>query len=71
VPAAALLYDVDGDTWVYTNPEGRAYVRAEVKVVAIKADLATLSAGPPAGTAVVTVGVAEVFGAEIGVGDPE
>ena len=71
VPYAAVLYDETGKTWVFTNPDELAYVRAEIVVKDIDGDLAHLSAGPPAGTPVVTVGVAELFGAENGVGDPE
>jgi hypothetical protein len=71
VPTAAVLYDVHGATWVYTNTEGRSYQRASITVAGIKGDEARLSAGPSPGTAVVTVGVAELFGTETGVGEPE
>jgi hypothetical protein len=68
VPYAAIVYETDGETWVYTNPEGLSYVRAHVVVKAIEGDRAILTKGPTAGTEVVTVGVAELFGAEHGVG---
>ena len=68
MPYAALLYDERGDTWTYTNPEGLAYVRHGVTVDFIEGDLAILSDGPPIGTLVVTVGAAELYGAETGVG---
>jgi len=68
MPYAALLYDEQGDTWTYTNPEGLAYVRHGVTVDFIEGDLAILSDGPPVGTLVVTVGAAELYGAEFGVG---
>ncbi len=71
VPYAAVLYDETGRTWVFTNPSGHAYVRAEITVKTIDGQAAHLTAGPPPGTPVVTVGVAELFGAENGVGDPE
>ncbi len=71
VPYAAVLYDERGKTWVFTNPEGLRYVRAEIVVKDIAGDVAHLTAGPPPGTPVVTVGVAELLGAENGVGDPE
>jgi hypothetical protein len=71
VPYPAVLYDETGKTWVFTNPDGLAYVRAEIVVKYIEGDLAHLTSGPPPGTAVVTVGVAELLGAENGVGDPE
>jgi len=71
VPYAAVLYDAQGATWVYTNPEQLIFVRTQVKVDRIDGDVALLLEGPPSGTSVVTVGLAELFGAETGVGDPE
>jgi hypothetical protein len=67
VPYAALLYGVNGETWVYTNPEPLVFVRQPIVVDHIEDDLAILSEGPEVGTAVVTVGAAELFGAETGV----
>lgn len=71
IPYSAVLYDEAGGAWVYTNPEGLTFVRAKVAIVSIDGDTARLSDGPAAGTTVATVGVAELFGAEMGVGDPE
>lgn len=68
VPYAALYYDAKGKVWVYTNPEGLVFVRAEVTVDHIAGDKAFLSDGPGAGTKVATVGVAELHGVEAGVG---
>jgi hypothetical protein len=67
VPYAALLYGVKGETWVYTNPEPLVFVRQPIVVDHIEDDLAILSEGPEVGTEVVTVGAAELFGAETGV----
>ena len=64
LPYAALLYDANGKTWVYTNPEERVYQRQAVTVAKVEAGIVTATAGPPAGTAIVTVGAAELFGAE-------
>lgn len=64
VPYSAVLYDLHGETWVYTNPEPFTFVRAHVSVDSIDGDLAVLSEGPPSGTAVVTVGVTELYGTE-------
>jgi hypothetical protein len=71
VPYAAVLYDGQGEAWVYTNPGGLTFVRTKVAISKIEGDTARLSDGPPPGTVVATVGVAEIFGAEMGVGDPE
>jgi hypothetical protein len=68
VPYAAVLYDPQGRTWVYTSPEPLVFVRHRIQVEYISGDRAVLSEGPPAGTAVVTVGAAELFGAEFEIG---
>jgi hypothetical protein len=68
VPYAALLYEPGGATWVYTSPDGHAFVRAPVEVDRIDGGIATLRSGPPVGTPVVIVGVAELYGAELGIG---
>ncbi|MGA9749086.1 MAG: hypothetical protein WBQ50_16640 [Nocardioides sp.] len=68
VPYASLLYDAQGDTWVYTNPDPLVFVRAAVDVRSIDGDEVRLDAGPEAGVLVVTVGAAELYGAELGVG---
>jgi hypothetical protein len=65
IPYAALLYDAGGQTWVYTNPEPLVFVRAPVTVERIDGDAVMLSAGPAAGTVIVTQGAAELFGAEL------
>jgi hypothetical protein len=68
VPYAAVLYDTHGDTWVYTSPEPLVFVRHRITIDRIAGDLAILADGPPAGTAVVTVGAAELFGTEFEIG---
>ena len=68
MPYAAVMYDLKGDTWAYTSPEPLTFVRKSVTVDSIKGDTAFLSEGPPSGTQVVTVGVAELFGVEFGIG---
>ena len=68
VPYAAVYYDLNGATWVYTNPEPLTFVRAPITVDSITGDVAVLSKGPPVGTAVVTVGATELYGTEFGVG---
>jgi hypothetical protein len=68
IPYSALIYDPSGATWAYTNPEPLVYVRESITVDTIQGDLVVLSAGPPSGTTVVTVGAAELYGTEYGVG---
>lgn len=68
VPFAAVMYDAKGNAWVYTNPEPLVFVRQPIKIDTIVGDDVLLVDGPAAGTAVVTVGGAELFGTEFGVG---
>lgn len=68
VPYSALIYDPNGDTWVYTSPTPRTFIRYEVEVDYIEGNMAVLDEGPPTGTVIATVGVAELYGAEFKVG---
>ena len=68
VPYAAVLYDAKGDTWVYSSPESLRFVRHPIQVDYIDGETAVLSSGPPAGSAVVTVGALQLFGAEFEIG---
>ena len=68
VPYSAILYDAHGQAWVYTNPEPLAFVRHRVTIEHVDDDKAVLGDGPDVGTKIVTVGAAELFGAELGVG---
>jgi hypothetical protein len=68
VPYAAILYDVEGGTWVYANPAPLTFVRERVAVERIEGERALLSDGPAVGAEVVTVGVSELYGAEFEVG---
>lgn len=65
VPYAALLYDTEGKTYVYTSPKPLQYVRDEVTVTRIADDRVLVSGGPPPGTRIVTVGATEVYGTEL------
>lgn len=67
IPYGAVLYDIDGAAWTFTSPEPLVFVRQAIDVDSIRGDVAVLSDGPPAGTEVVTVGAAELLGAEYGV----
>lgn len=67
VPVSSVLYDQDGKTWVYTNNAPYTYVRNAVTLGPIDNDQWQLTSGPAPGTMVVTVGGAELLGAEQGV----
>jgi hypothetical protein len=64
IPYDAVIYDPDGNTWAYTAPEPRTYVRQKIDIDHVDGDTAVLSDGPPAGTEVVSVGAALVYGTE-------
>ena len=67
IPLAAVLYDKDGKTWTYTTSQPLTFVPQEVVIGRIDGDTAILTSGPAPGTEVVTVGAAELLGAEYGV----
>lgn len=68
IPYAAVFYHFDGTTWTYTNPQDLIYVRVPIEVEFIEGDRAVLTAGPETGSSVVTVGSAELYGVEFGIG---
>ena len=67
IPYAAVIYDTEGNTWIYTNPEPLTYIRKSILVDHIEGDQAILSEEVDSGTKVVTLGVSELYGAETGV----
>ena len=64
IPYGAVIYTADGGTYTYTAPEPLTYVRKEISIDRVDGDSVMLSDGPPAGTEVVTVGAAMVYGSE-------
>jgi hypothetical protein len=71
IPYSAVVYDTDGSTWAYVNTAARTYERKPIAVTEIDGATALLSAGPAAGTAVVTVGAAELLGTEYDISGEE
>jgi len=67
IPTAALIYDVKGQTWVYTTTETRTFERQPVTVARTEGADTVLQSGLASGALVVTVGGAELLGAESGV----
>jgi hypothetical protein len=64
VPDAAVVYDPEGGTFTYSSPKSLTFVRHAITVDHIAGTKAVLTKGPPAGTAVVTVGSQELSGLE-------
>jgi hypothetical protein len=67
VPYAALIYDGDGAPWVYVADGARAFQRQSIVIDRIEGDQVFVSEGLEAGERVATVGVTEVYGAELGI----
>lgn len=67
VAAGAVVYDPNGATWVYVQQQPLTFQRAQVVLSRVAGDTATLRSGPPVGTQVALLGVAELKGAEEGV----
>jgi hypothetical protein len=67
VPVSAVIYDKDGNTWVYVVTHSLTYQRQAVGIARVDGDTAVLRSGPMPGTRVVTVGAQELLGAELGV----
>jgi hypothetical protein len=66
VPLSAIFRDIYDGAWVYENTAPRTYVRRRVNVLYVVDDVAVIGNGPPVGTKVVSVGVAEISGTEFG-----
>ena len=64
VPDAAVVYAADGKAFTYASPRPLTFVRRQISVDRIDGTTAILKKGLPAGTAVVTVGSAELSGLE-------
>lgn len=67
VPYTAVIYDVEGNTWVYTNPAPLTFVRLPIVIDYIDGKDVFLAQALVSADPIVTVGVAEIYGAETGV----
>jgi len=65
VPYSAVYYDATGQAWVYVTSEPLVYQRQPIVIDTIEGDKAYLTDGPPAGTDVVSVGAALLYGTEV------
>jgi hypothetical protein len=68
IPYGAIIYDLNGKTWAYTNPETNVYIRQAITVDRIEGESVYISNGPELGTAVVTLGAALLYGTDTGIG---
>jgi len=67
IPYSAVIYDTEGNTWIYTSPAPLTFVREQIVIDRIEGDQAFLLQEPAFDAPIVTVGVAELYGAETGV----
>jgi hypothetical protein len=67
VPYAAVIYDAEGETWVYTSPKRRTFMRQHITVDRIDGSRVLLASGPALGMQVATAGAQELWGAELGI----
>ena len=68
IPWSAILYDVNGGTWVYVKIADHTFSRSRVELSHVVEDCAVVTRGLADGNEVVTAGAAELFGTEFGVG---
>ncbi|MCC6457522.1 MAG: hypothetical protein IT328_21375 [Caldilineaceae bacterium] len=71
VPYAAIIYGLHGETWAYTRNSSEnplLFMRVPLTVERVEGDVAILADGPELGVEVVTVGVAQLYGTDTGVG---
>lgn len=68
VPLSAIVYDIDGGTWVYQQTAPQTYTRRRVIVSRIVNKMAVLSRGIEPDAKIVASGAAELFGTEFGTG---
>jgi hypothetical protein len=68
IPYSSVHFGSDGEAWAYVEGEPLVYERKPITVDTVVGEDAFLTAGPAEGTMVVSVGVAELFGAESGLG---
>jgi hypothetical protein len=64
VPYSAVVYDLQGNSWVYVNPEPLLFLRHSVTVEHVEMNLAILADGPAPGSKIVTVGAGGLLGIE-------
>jgi hypothetical protein len=68
VPSAAVNIDPSGVYWVYTSPDSLVFIREQLSNAHEEGLQTFFDIGPGLGMAVVTTGVPELYGAEIGIG---
>ena len=68
IPFSAVVYDIDGGTWIYRQVAPHTYARKRVLVSRVMGDKAILAHGIEPESKIVYSGAAELFGTEFGAG---
>ncbi len=66
LPWSAVVVDIYGGNWVYTQQSNNSYERQRVFLHHVNGNQAVISEGPPEGTKIVVNGALELFGVETG-----
>lgn len=68
VPSAAVVYDMNGGSWLYEATGPNTFVRRRIEIRSQIGGKTLITRGIDAGKKVVTAGAAELFGTEFGAG---
>ena len=68
LPASSILYDASGKNWVYVRLAPNQYQRQEITLRRIQGTAAVVESTLKAGSECVSIGAAELYGTEFGVG---
>lgn len=68
VPTDAIVYDLNGGSWVYEATGATTFVRRRIEIQSQVGPKTLVTRGIAAGKKVVTAGAAELFGTEFGAG---
>lgn len=66
IPWSAVVFDINGGSWVYTQQSKNLYARKRVFLDHVSGNQAIISEGPDEGSEVVVNGALELFGVETG-----
>lgn len=66
LPWSAVVFDINGGSWVYTQQSKNLYARKRVFLDHVSGNQAIISEGPDEGSKVVVNGALELFGVETG-----
>lgn len=66
IPWSAVVFDINGGSWVYTQQSKNLYARKRVFLDHVSGNQAIISEGPDEGSKVVVNGALELFGVETG-----